>query len=418
MYLFAIIAITLMLFFYIKSLYENATYLKYNDFSDDNNRNKHKNSILLVCSNNGPGGGVTHIINLFNSLREQNTNVHILTKKTSATAEYLNKNKISFYECNSTIFRFLGIRIQSGYFLIKKICKNHRINVIHFNEAKELKIAKMLSKNLDKKIVFTRHVPLSSKTKAKYIKNADIIIGVSSYISNGFCKKNTEENLKIKKITHIPPLMNDKKFKNFKPSKDKLEFFRDKLGIQLSETSIIICFIANMYKDPMHKNHHVLFRALKLLISKNKYAIHLMLAGDGVGKTSLMKLAEELSIKNNVHFLGFTKEIPSIIYHSNINVLSSSKEAFGLVVLEAAFMKKTSIVTQGIGANDLIKHNETGLIFRNNDETDLVEKIETLIKDPVLCKKLGENAYKIAEENFSGEILAKKHIGLYQEICS
>lgn len=143
-----------------------------------------------------------------------------------------------------------------------------------------------------------------------------------------------------------------------------------------------------------------------------------MLAGSGVQQAYLENLSIELKLDQHVHFLGFYNNIPALLHHTDIMVLSSTKEAFPIVYLETGLMKKPAIGANQSGAEHCIIHEQTGLLFENNNTESLVEKLERLIDDQMLAESLGANAYEHVMRNFHPESSLKKHVTLYDKILS
>ena len=152
------------------------------------------------------------------------------------------------------------------------------------------------------------------------------------------------------------------------------------------------------------------------LIHKRSINIQVMLAGQGQYLEKIKSLAKQLNVNKYVHFLGRTDLIPELFYHSNIKVLASKSEAFGIVLLEAALMRCPLIGTSGTGMENVIKHGKTGLLFKKGDAQDLADKIENLLKDTKLQKQLSDNTFNFVCENFLPEIGLKKIIDFYLNV--
>ena len=97
---------------------------------------------------------------------------------------------------------------------------------------------------------------------------------------------------------------------------------------------------------------------------------------------------------------------------SDVFVAPSYREGFGLVVIEAESMALPAIVSNVPGQIDAIVPNETGLDCVVKSASSLQEKMEKLILDTELRKRLGANAQKFVEDNFEQKKLfeyLKKH---------
>lgn len=344
------------------------------------------------------GGGETHSLKLYQTLLQNNNNANILVPCSSELAKILKQQKLNFHTTMALNY-FPKFKLFYKIILAKdiyKICKSQNIKVIICNAEHELSATKLVAKILPIKIVFTRHLP--NQVKNSRIKGIDGIIAVNPAIQTMLQSQNKKNCLGIKHIEFIAPFFNDESMLCFKTSETKEDFFKNNFGITINN-SPILCMAANMYPDN-RKNQIFLITAIHKIVHERNKQVQLMLAGSGELLEKCKQLIAELNLQEHVHLLGFTKNIPDLLYHSDINILPSKEEGLGIVLLEAALLKKPLIGTAGTGMETVIKHNETGLLFDLNNIDDLVEKIEALIDDKQLQKNLGQNAFDFVSNNF------------------
>ena len=166
------------------------------------------------------------------------------------------------------------------------------------------------------------------------------------------------------------------------------------------------------------KGINYLIRALKILITKYP-EIYLKAMGDGNEKENLENLAKNLKLENNVEFIGrIPREKTSPYYQeASIFVLPSLNEGMSNAMLEALASGLPLIATDTGGTKELLEDRENGFIIKMKDSGDLALKLETLIKDENLRKKMGEESRKKAE-NMSWEKVAGEYESLYYKIKS
>jgi alpha-maltose-1-phosphate synthase len=100
---------------------------------------------------------------------------------------------------------------------------------------------------------------------------------------------------------------------------------------------------------------------------------------------------------------------------SDLFVLPSLYEPFGIVVLEAWAAGKP-VICSGVGGLKAFVHDqENGLIFDVNSQEDIVKKILQVLDDKDLAAKLAENGKKTAEEH-SWQNITAKLIKLYEKL--
>ena len=344
-----------------------------------------------------------YLINCSKLLRERGYTPYFLVIKNSQFQKELEKNTLPFDTVPLSSYN--NIRALTS--IIHKTCAEHHSDVICCNwYDHSLAAAQAVARDRSLKVIFIDHMNIAAMANQethKLLNSLDGILGVNPLIVSTLA----DRQVNAPTIAFIPPFFDEDRFLNFSLSdryrrlnlhQARVLFFRETFGIALQKLPVI-CMIANMYEDRT-KNHQLLFQAIHRLIHKNK-PVEVMLAGDGAMRPKLEQLADLLKIKKYVHFLGFTDRIPELLYFTDFHVLSSRHEAFGIVHVEAAFMKKVSVGATNTGAPAIIKDGITGLIFENDNAEDLARKIEFLIDHPALCHEMGKSAYAHALLNFS-----------------
>jgi glycosyltransferase involved in cell wall biosynthesis len=296
---------------------------------------------------------------------------------------------------------------------LRKICRDQNIGLINCNKISEVKIANLLAKEFNLKTVLTMHI--EGSYAGSFLKQLDGVLAVSPHIADQVKMQNKTKKLGIKNIEWTAPFFNSEKFFNFKPTRDKKTFFKQEFDINVADAPIIT-MVANFLDDSKYKDHPTLLKAVAELVHVRKINIQVMLAGQGPYLEKIKGLAKQLNVSESVHFLGRTELIPELFYHSNIKVLASKSEAFGIVLLEAALMHCPLIGTSETGMENVIKHGKTGLLFKKSDVQDLANKIEKLLKDTKLQKELTDNAFDFVCENFLPEVGLKKIINFYLNV--
>ena len=120
--------------------------------------------------------------------------------------------------------------------------------------------------------------------------------------------------------------------------------------------------------------------------------VYLFLVGDGIRKNEYKNLVKNLKIEDKVKFLGVRKDIPKILNISDICVLSSNWEGFGLVAVEAMAAKKPIIGSKVDGLMQVINQDE--LLFNLGEVNELKMKLLKLLENKLFIEKL-VNKYEI-----------------------
>jgi glycosyltransferase involved in cell wall biosynthesis len=109
---------------------------------------------------------------------------------------------------------------------------------------------------------------------------------------------------------------------------------------------------------------------------------YLVFAGEGPLRRALEQRARDLGIAARVRFLGFVNQtgLPEVYAASDLLVLPSEYESFGLVVNEAMLCGCPAVVSDRVGAKyDLVRDGETGYVFPATDVEALADILRTLL---------------------------------------
>jgi glycosyltransferase involved in cell wall biosynthesis len=142
-------------------------------------------------------------------------------------------------------------------------------------------------------------------------------------------------------------------------------------------------------------------------------AWRLRLVGKGGLEQEMEAMARRLSIDQTVEFCGQVDDPFPLLRQSDIFVLPSSAEGMSNALLEAMAHGLPCIVTDIAGNNEVIQHEQNGLLVRPNDERDLAHAIARLAADQALRERLGLGALRAVENGYSIDSVADRYIALY-----
>ena len=157
---------------------------------------------------------------------------------------------------------------------------------------------------------------------------------------------------------------------------------------------------------------HFLHAAAKAIRKNSKLLF--VFAGDGEEKPELINLAAELGISKNVIFTGFVrgKQLRDVYELSDIFVMSSISEPFGLTALEAAHHGDVLILTKQSGVSEVLK---SSMLYDFWDDNKLANEILAVAKSDGLKAEL-KSAIKNEYRKISWNDVAEKCIRVYNDI--
>lgn len=159
----------------------------------------------------------------------------------------------------------------------------------------------------------------------------------------------------------------------------------------------------------LHRNkaYDVLLTALAKVPSA-----HLWIAGEGPEGAALKQLAGELGIASRVRFLGWREDTANLLASADILVCPSRVEGLGNVVIEGWAHGLPVVAAKSEGPLHLIREGETGLLAEVEDADGFAAKLDAVIADAGLAKKLVDAGRAEYEARFSEETVVRHYLEL------
>ncbi len=123
----------------------------------------------------------------------------------------------------------------------------------------------------------------------------------------------------------------------------------------------------------------------------------LNIAGDGPLRSQLEGLSRELGVEDDVHFLGSIQDVGPLLARAAIFALPSHFEGFPMALSEAMVCGVPPVATETSGATNLIRDNENGLLSPVGDHLEFSKRLDRLMADDTLRRRLGNAAQRLRE---------------------
>lgn len=172
-----------------------------------------------------------------------------------------------------------------------------------------------------------------------------------------------------------------------------------------------LLFIGRLEKQ---KSIETLLKAIKHLNTKTlENEFHLNIVGEGSLREKLERIASSLKIQDIVSFKGEQKNVDAYYAKSDVFILPSIWEGFGIVILEA-FRAELAVIASNVeGPAELIQHNVNGLLFAKKDDKELADKIADLINNEPKRNVLAKKGYETFSKEYQIDTYVKKLKNLY-----
>jgi len=229
-------------------------------------------------------------------------------------------------------------------------------------------------------------------------------INHSSYVTavSESLKKDTEELFDLKNsIEVIPNFVNLKGYD--REPKDKRQYFAN-------DNETIFCHVSNF--RPVKRVLDVIKVFKKVQDQRNSV---LIMVGDGPDRNIAEKLSRDLGIWDKVIFRGKTYDVQSMLGISDIFLLPSSTESFGLSALEAMASHVPVIASNVGGLSEVVDHNKNGFLENIGDVESMAEDALSLIDNKEKMINFSNSAREKAE-SFSMNEISQRYLELYQKL--
>lgn len=365
--------------------------------------------IAIVCYPTFGGSGVV-ATELGIALSKRGHEVHFVTYKQPVRLALLNDN-IYFHEVNVPdypLFHYQPYELALSSKLVK-IIKKEQIDILHVHYAIPHAYAGYMAKEMLKQegiyvpMVTTLHGtditlvgshPFYRPAVSFSINNSDIVTSVSESL-----KQDTLRLFEITREIDVVP-----NFIDFDASDSTFTNCQRDLMAQPGER--IVTHISNFRKVKRISDVIEVFYRLQLEIPSK-----LLMVGEGPEREIAEERVKELGIEDKVRFLGNSNEIDKILCFSDLFLLPSEAESFGLAALEAMVNKVPVISSNAGGIPEVNVDGVTGYLSNVGNIADMAMNAIRILEDDDTLETFKENAKKEAAKFDINNI-----VPLYEEL--
>jgi L-malate glycosyltransferase len=144
----------------------------------------------------------------------------------------------------------------------------------------------------------------------------------------------------------------------------------------------------------------------------------LLMVGDGPDRRNAEWLAETHGVAEDVQFLGKRTDTERLLSVSDVLLLPSELESFGLVALEAMASEVPVIATRVGGVPEVVTEGADGFLFDIGDTGGMADAAVSLLSNPALRSEMGRAGRDHAGRDFCHEKIVARYVELYQTMLS
>jgi N-acetyl-alpha-D-glucosaminyl L-malate synthase BshA len=351
--------------------------------------------IAIVCYPTFGGSGVV-ATELGIALAKRGHEIHFITYKQPVRLELLN-NSIHFHEVHVpeyALFHYQPYELALSSKLVDTV-KLYGIELLHVHYAIPHAYAGYMAKKMLEEdgiylpMITTLHGtditlvgkhPFYKPAVTFSINKSDIVTSVSQSL-----KKNTLDLFDIKQDIVVIPNFIEK-------NQNSTKFTDCERSLMAKDDERIVTHISNFRKVKRIPDIiHIFDKIQKEIPAK------LIMVGEGPEKEGAELLVEKLGLTDRVVFLGNSNQIDKILCFSDLFLLPSESESFGLAALEAMINKVPVISSNAGGIAEVNQHGVTGFLSDIGNVDEMAENALRILRDDVVLEKFKENAVRVAE---------------------
>lgn len=185
---------------------------------------------------------------------------------------------------------------------------------------------------------------------------------------------------------------------------------KEKYGISPDEK--VVVHVSNFRKVKRVQDVIHVFRNIV-----NQTKAKLLLVGDGPEKSVACELVRKYGLENQVMLLGNQDRVEELYSISDVKLLLSEKESFGLVLLEAMACGVPCIGTNVGGIPEVIKNNVSGFLVDIGDIEDASAKALRILEDEQLSKQFTDAALHMLKNAFSSQKIVSEYEQIYADLA-
>lgn len=369
---------------------------------------------VLFVHAQGYSGGVQAMFNIYSELEKN--------KEIKCYLCYFGKNNIAkekgVYD-KKTIFVNSGLLSPLTLLKLIRIIKANNINILYTHGPAAHVILSFLNIILRKKLIVHLHGDFKNDSvgyggnnyfkkiirKILFKTSVTNFIVVSEFLKNSFISEYKVDEKKVvviyNGIKEFPKKNIDVKF---------ISEIKKKYTIKNKDFIII-----NVGSLTSLKNQKLLIPFVELCI-KSKINLKILIIGEGRENEILEKTIRDKGLNKYIFLVGYAneKELYNWYKLSNMTIITSLYESFGLVIIESMSMNNLILAPKVGGIPEILKNKF--LLYSSNDYKDLYSKFNYLYNTPSLMKKIERENKEVYLNNFISSIQIKKIKSVLMEI--
>lgn len=363
--------------------------------------------VLHIMSTVTGGGVERRRLSLAKAFKGSNFQMKLVgTFKSGAIAEQIEKNGVEIIEVGD----FNGPFHWEKHRKIQKIIDDFQPHIIHGAVYEGVTMAAIngFIKKVPVVILEETSDPQNRSAKADFLLRifswtADRFIAIAPNVADyliNTAKIDSKKVITINNGVEIPREVSPEEIKNLRNQ------------YHITPTDFVIGTVGRLFDD--HKKITDIIAAIKMV--ENVENLKLLIVGSGRDEELIKQKAIDLGVQDKVIFTDYQFDTAPFYKLMNVFCIASQREGFGLVAAEAMLHHLPVIATKVGGLQNVVVHDETGILINPNQPKDIALAIKKLYNDTQLLDSFADKGFKRAMDKYTEERYVKEVEALYLEL--
>lgn len=308
-----------------------------------------------------------------------------------------------------------------AYRQLKAVVEKGNYDIVHCHTPNASVITRLVCRKLRKKtglkVFYTAH-------GFHFYKGAPKLNWLVYYPVEKFCSRFTDKLITINQedynlakrkfhageVHYVPGVGVDlSRFENIQVDRNAK---RREIGVP--ENAFLMLSVGELNEN---KNHQIIIKALAKL---NRPDVHYAIAGTGDKRDGLLKLADELGVSEQVHLLGYRRDVPELNYAADVFCFPSRREGLGVSAIEAMACGLPLITSNIHGINDYSINGVTGYKCDPDNEEQFASAIGKMLKNHKVEEMRKHNQKDASRYNVVNICMSMKEIYIVESerVCN
>ncbi|WP_416827234.1 glycosyltransferase family 4 protein [Ectobacillus polymachus] len=386
-----------------------------------------RKQILLLAWEYPPtlvGGLGRHVYELSKAIAHKGHVVHVITNFVEGSLPYECMHYVHVhrvrgnFEDYSQFYNWIVGLNEAMIHYAHSLCKSISFDVIHAHDWLVCTAATWIQKMEQIPLIITIHATEHGRNNGIYtplqrqihLKEKELVRAAEAIIvCSKFMKHEVQTTLQgdPERIFIFPNGINAHFFDELKPSYE----IRKRYYL---ENRLLIFSIGRIVSE---KGFYTIIEAAPILVAKYP-SVMFVIAGKGPMLETYQSIVSERGLETNVAFLGhITEEVQrAFLLESDIILVPSLYEPFGIVALEGMLAEKPTIVSDVGGLGEIILHGYNGRKMIPGSAVSLVEQLQIVIEDKEHAEQIAFHGYQYVLKYYSWNKIADHTLQLYEQI--